>query len=751
MILLLSFLRADAQDDDASRHCELGMDYFARRALNRAEEEFLRCLDLQPDHYAAALHLGRIYALRGKWAPAEDRFRQAVQSDSARVEAHAELADLYRSQWRLREACRELHRVVEIEPDRADAYAKLGSIRMLPASAMDLEDAREAFGHLLSLHPENEWVKSHLALAELKSGRFADAVALCEELAETHPRDFRVHYTLGIARQSLGDWTGATSALKRAIDLRAGSLEATWGLRVAYDRLGGYPDDLDGEYRIETPRGDADIDIRFVDVASEVGAAKTDMGAGCAWADCDGDGDLDLIAIGARARMALYRNEVGEGSPPVFTDIARAAGVDDPRGGFGAIFGDYDNDGDPDLYIIRDGWYGGEPNTLYRNEGDGTFMDVTTVAGVGDAGSAVCAAFGDYDNDGWLDIFVANGVARDGSPNVLYRNNGNGTFTDVTDEAGVDRRGRAVGVASGDYDDDGDLDLYVVYFDAPNVLYRNNGDGTFTDVTDEAGVALPEYGYGTFFFDYDNDGRFDLFISRMSAFGAALRSRVEGRTFDPKERLTLYRNNGDGTFTDVTDEAGLARSFCAISAGFGDVDNDGYTDLYLGNGGVELGEVEPDVLFRNAGDGTFLDVTERTGLGTLDKTRGIAFGDYDGDGDLDLYLATGGAYPGDAQSNRLYRNEGNTNHYLILRLIGTRSNRDGIGAKVRVTTGAFSRYAEVGGGCGFGFTRSLSPEFGLGLYTEADEVEVRWPSGIVDTLRSVEADRIVTVVEGRVK
>lgn len=445
----------------------------------------------------------------------------------------------------------------------------------------------------------------------------------------------------------------------------------------------------------------------FSDVTDFAGVGDGHQGGTSpAFGDYDGDGNLDIFIPDGNI---LYRNN----DDGTFTNVSSEAGLPPLYYGHGAAFGDYDNDGDLDIYVSRGG---PNANTLYSNNGDGTFTDVTDFAGVGDAGPGWGIAFGDYNNDGNLDIYVANNCGA----NVLYKNNGDGTFSDVSAEAGVDNPGCSAGTAFGDYDGDGDLDIYVGGRESDSALYRNNSDGTFTDVTDSAGVPGTQNAHGVMFGDYNNDGKIDLFIADAS----------EGPN-------ALYRNEGDGTFTDVTVEAGLGiTDFSQSGAAFGDYDNDGNLDIY-----VTSREDKPNMLYRSNGDGTFTDIAPIAGVADERHAEGVAFGDYDGDGDLDLYVVT------IADRNILYRNNGNENNWLHVKTIGAISNRDGIGARVKVVSGDLPQIREVSGGSGLGSQDSLPVEFGLGSYAQADIVEIRWPSGIVQTLTDVETNQVITIIE----
>jgi len=351
----------------------------------------------------------------------------------------------------------------------------------------------------------------------------------------------------------------------------------------------------------------------------------------------------------------------------------------------------------------------------YGSPGAVTFTDVTQEAGLsGRAGDSHGAIFMDYDNDGYLDIFVPSSYEA----SILYHNNGDGTFTDVAAEAGVDAVRRIHGFDSADYDNDGYLDIYVGDFDHPNALYHNNGDGTFTDVAAEAGVDIREKSHALTFCDYDNDGYMDIVVVN-----------------DDYHKDFIYRNNGDGTFTKLSDEIGFISGDKGVGVAVGDYDSDGDLDIYVSNNG------QSNRLFENQGDGTFVDVTSEAGVGHPGGDRAPVFFDYDDDGDLDLYLCNRDG------RNVLYRNEGTGNNYLKVSLVGTASNRSGIGARVRAVSGDLVQIRDLTGGGG-AFQR-LELYFGLGRRSLIDSLIVAWPSGNVDVLTSLEPNRKITVIEGQ--
>jgi len=746
-----------AEEKNLALHYKAGMDYLRQTELDKATEEFKTCLEIDENNYDAQFQLARIYLKQQQLELAVNALQQAIKIKPDEAKTHLMLAQVFSYQQRFYDSSEELKRVLEINPSDISARMRLGYLLGAPQGMLvpDLAASKHQFEKVLEIDPSNIDAYFLLGLAEFRLGEVSKATEKFEYLIQNYRRHSGAYYYLGVIHLRQGNYTKAIPALKEALRIKPRDLEAMWNLWLAFSKVGGYPEDLEDEFKIEISKAKIKKPlVKFTDIAVEKNMAKVDGGRGSAWGDYDNDGDLDIFAVGNFAPHVLYRNN-GDGT---FTDVAAQAGVADPRGGWGCLFADYDNDSDLDIYVTRNGWFGAGENTLYRNNGDGTFTDVTKESGVEDPETSFCAAFGDYDNDGYLDLYIADGVLGDGAPNVLYHNNGDGTFTDVAAQAKVDHRGKAIGTAFGDYDKDGYLDIHVANVAQPNVLYHNNGDGTFTDVTEKAGMKLPiTSGFVTFFLDYDNDEDLDIFISNFGSFQAFIESQIAGEALQDSDRQMLYRNNGDGTFTDVTKDAGLYKSFGSMGANFGDIDNDGYLDIYLANGGPQMGRLEPDALFHNNGDGTFSDITDVAGIDSIGKGHGATFGDYDGDGDLDIYVPVGGPFSGDQWPNRFYRNEGNSvakgetvvhNHWLVIKTVGVKSNRDGIGAKLTMTAGNLKLYAEVSGGCGFGSTNSLPVEFGLGNNNRAEIVKIQWPSGVVDTLVNVSANQIIKVTEG---
>ncbi len=524
-----------------------------------------------------------------------------------------------------------------------------------------------------------------------------------------------------------------------------------------------------------------DQGVTFDNVSSLLGPyMRSDTGeglGGIAWLDYDGDGNLDLyLTNGVFAFNGLFRNN-GDSS---FTDVTFAAGVFNGFGNSGVVAGDLDNDGDTDIFLTGEGRLIGPtqtPTRMYRNNGNGTFTDVTVSAGVFGAGTALAAALGDVNNDGYLDIFIASpghipllsgpgtGTSEE---NKLYLNNGDFTFTDVTATSGVgglylDPFGSLVSdgacvAAFSDYNNDGLPDIFVGNCNAfwspfivppipipvrptPFNLFRNNGDGTFTDVATAAGLNVLGFWMGIAVGDYDNDGDIDLFSTSTGTFAGSLFPHA------------LFRNNGDGTYTEVSASAGIPNSEFGWGCTFADFDNNGGLDLFqLGSlpifGAIGPGAGSPGRLFFNDGNGNFTQDFGATGIDlSFSYTTGLAQGDYDGDGFADLAIMTAPYGPVASDDFVLLGNNGNGNHYLTVRTVGTTSNRDGIGAIVEVQTGNKRQIREVRAGSSFASSEQPWPSFGLGKYRQG-KVTVTWPSGLIEVFPSNPADRMITVVEG---
>ncbi|MBI3941344.1 MAG: CRTAC1 family protein [Acidobacteria bacterium] len=501
---------------------------------------------------------------------------------------------------------------------------------------------------------------------------------------------------------------------------------------------------------------------RFTDISRQAGVDKFGAGRGSVLGDFDGDGLSDIIAAGMWGPLSFFHNE-GSGK---FSDWTERSGLSGIRNTFIVVAADYDNDGRLDLYATRLFMWGARKNVLLHNEGGGRFRDVTEEAGVECPGASMSAAWGDYDLDGLVDLYVTN--TSDAAPlpfglnplsylgrtaNALYRNNGDGTFTDMSRKAGVDLTGLYLGAVWGDYNADGFPDLYISQFFGPNLLFKNRGDGTFVDVAKELGVEAPFCSFTSWFWDFDADGHLDILSTGWAPLTDSIKNLVYG-TRETTTSMQLYRNRGDGTFENQTVAAGLDQAHGTMGANFGDLDNDGYPDFALGTGSPQVEYVQPNALYHNNRNGTFTNVASSLGMGHLQKGHGYAFGDLDDDGRTDIYLPLGGGYPGDAWSNVLYHNEGPVGHWLAVKLEGGKrdrssrgSNRAAIGARIYVTAEGRRRTVEVTGGSGFG-SSSLQQHLGLGEATRVDRLEIYWPASRArQVFTDLEADRVIQINE----
>jgi len=572
----------------------------------------------------------------------------------------------------------------------------------------------------------------------------------------------------GGVHQLAGGSRAAADILAALLDSNPDDLRARWLLNVAHMTLGEYPEKVPGRWLMPPRLFESEHDIkRFPNVAGALGLEAEGLAGGAIVEDFDGDGFLDVATSswGLEDQLRLFRNN-GDGT---FTERTREAGITGIVGGLNMVQTDYNNDGRPDIFVIRGGWWdnvGRFPDSLLRNNGDGTFDDVTEEAGMLSYHPSQTAAWFDFDGDGWLDVFIGNeSRAGDPHPCELYRNNGNGTFTECAARFGLAVIAYVKGVASGDFNNDGRPDLYLSIRPGANRLYRNDGpvpkggaatDGwRFTDVAAQAGVIEPEYSFPTWFFDFDNDGWQDIFVA-----GYAIRN-VGDIAADylglphPAELPRLYRNRGDGTFTNVTVAMGLNRVLYTMGSNFGDLDNDGWLDFYLGTGDPDLGTLLPNLMFRNDAGRRFQDVTTAGGFGHLQKGHGVSFADLDNDGDQDVYIDIGGAYPTDKFRNALFLNPGHGHHWLKLRFEGVKSNRPGIGVRLRAEVdtpqGPRAIYKTVNTGGSFG-ANPFRQEIGLGAANVVRVLEVIWPAtGLRQTFKDLPANQCYHIREGATK
>ncbi len=576
----------------------------------------------------------------------------------------------------------------------------------------------------------------------------------------------------------------ALSLYRELVDGQPNDLNSRWLLNITSMLLGAYPAAVPEAARLPASylADDPTWPTPWQNVASGLGLDPIDLAGGVVTDDFDGDGLIDVITSSwdLCAPMKAWRN-TGRG----FVDTTAEWSLDGQLGGLNLLQGDIDGDGDLDLLSLRGAWLGVDGkirNSLLRNdiaEGHG-FVDITAAAGIAEpAYPTLTAGFADFDLDGDLDLYIGNEAASRSDnpfsfvtasgvpyPSQLFRNDGRDDrgvvrFTDIATAAGVTNDRLAKGVAWGDADNDGDLDLYVSNFDH-NRLYRNNGRNaegqvTFTDIAADAGVTQPaNMSFGTWFFDADNDSDLDLFVVDYANRDAKVFAGYFGLPVQGGNPI-LYRNEGPGAngnprFVDSSADWGLRQPLLPMGANFGDLDNDGWLDVYLGTGSPFFDAIMPNVMYRNEGGQGFRDVTIPGGFGHLQKGHGIAFADLDNDGDQDIYAQTGGAFPYDAYSNVVYENPGSPRSWITLRLEGTTSNRSSFGARIAVDVveedgTKRSIHRAVGSGGSFGAS-SLQQEIGLGSATQIPQLTIRWPSGQTSHFQDLALNQIYRVVEG---
>ncbi len=534
-------------------------------------------------------------------------------------------------------------------------------------------------------------------------------------------------------------------------------LDAQWLLNIAHMTLGEYPRLVPMEYLIPESAFKSKVSFpKFTNISIDLGLDTFSLAGGVVCDDIDNDGYLDLVvSTWDEAEPIRYWHNQGDGS---FTDETAGSGLEGILGGFNLLQADYNNDGHVDILALRGAWLfekGQQPNSLLRNNGDGSFTDVTFDAGLGEVHYPTqTASWADYDLDGNVDLYVGNeSTPKFAAPSQLFRNNGDGTFTDVAEEAGVQDNRFTKSVIWGDYDGDRYPDLYVSNLSQPNRLYRNNGDGTFTDVAGELGVDEPKDSFPSWFFDVNNDGAQDLFVSAYSAQIGYLAAAYLGKPVKDEHIPKLYLNRGNGQFEDAGKTWGLDQPTSPMGSNFGDLDGDGYVDFYLGTGDPNYKNIMPNVMYRNVSGKGFVDVTMVAGFGHLQKGHGVAFADLDHDGDQDVFEQLGGAYLGDKFSDALFENPGFGNRWIAIRLVGTDSNRSAIGSRIRVEIEengkARSIFRWVNSGGSFG-ANPLRQHIGLGQASAINLIEIFWPkSGVIQTLTDVPMNILIRVTENK--
>lgn len=528
------------------------------------------------------------------------------------------------------------------------------------------------------------------------------------------------------------------------------NVAAVWLLNLAHMTLGTFPEGVPKTYDLPRDRLKSEVDFPwFANVALPLGLDTMSLSGGVIAEDFDGDHWLDLVVSewGGSGQLRYFRNN-GDGSFSDQTESANLAGI---FGGLNLVQADYDNDGDIDVLVLRGAWLretGNHPNSLLENDGSGRFRDVAYQAGLaGNDFPTQTAAWNDFDRDGDLDLMVGN----EQSPSQLFQNNGNGTFNDIASKVGLQINSFVKGVAWGDIDEDGFPDLYVSNYMTPNRLFHNDFGEGFTDITEQSGVAAPKASFAVWFWDYNNDGNLDLFCPGY--LEGVQHVAADYFEMDSKGQTDLlYQGNGDGTFTEVGQQRGFDHVSQTMGCNFGDLDNDGFLDIYLGTGYPGFEALMPNVMYRNEGGKSFQDVSVAGGFSHLQKGHAIAFADFDHDGDQDVFAELGGAYPGDGFRNALFENPGFQRHSLSVRLIGTESNSCAIGARIKATfhddEQERSVYRWVGSGSSFG-ANPFRESIGTGNATKVDRLEITWPrSGKTQVFEEIDCDQLLLITEG---
>ncbi len=637
---------------------------------------------------------------------------------------------------------------------------------------------------------------NQLGLAEFYAGQFAAALSRQQELyqltseMEGKLSDGQVHralFNLGVTHLRIGETTncalrhssescivpirgggvhteqfGSRQAIRFFLELLGKprvnfdlAIQTRWLLNLAFMTIDEYPEGVPPGYLIPTSAFASDVEVpEFENIAGRLGIDTFGMSGGVIVDDFDNDLDLDLLVSDwhPNGQIRLWRNN----ADGTFSDVTEAAGLVGLYGGLNMVQADYDNDGDVDAYVLRGAWLGRagrHPNSLLRNNGDLTFTDVTFEAQLGnDRFPTQTASWADFDNDGDVDLFVPTESTPDiPSSSLLYRNNGDGTFDEVARQAGVENRRYCKGATWGDFDGDRWPDLYVSNIRGDNRLYHNNRDGTFTEDAKKLGVEKPWDSFPTWFWDFDNDGVLDLFVS---GYPRKMAQTVLSYLGEPVEAelARLYRGDGKGHFIDVSEKVGFKKVHDPMGANFGDLNGDGYLDFYLGTGFPPFHAISPNVMYLNLSGERFADVSTAGRFGHLQKGHGIAFADLDHDGDEEVFEVMGGAVPGDEFNNALWENPGFGTRWLTVKLVGVRSNRSAIGARIAATiveNGTRRRiFRHVTSGGSFG-ANPLRQTIGLGRAARIESIEVYWPTS--DTLQrfsDVELDSAIEIVEG---
>ena len=527
-----------------------------------------------------------------------------------------------------------------------------------------------------------------------------------------------------------------------------------WLINLAYMVKGDYPDKVPHRWLIPqlTP-SDSITFPEFTEIAESAGLDHISLAGGSIADDFDGDGLIDIMVSswGVDNQLHYFKNMGNRG----FEDRTESANLIGITGGLNMVHGDYDNDGWVDVFVLRGGWFGEDgnhPNSLLKNNGDGTFTDVTISANIYSEHPTQTASWGDFNNDGWLDLFIGNESAE-GFNHIseLYQNNGDGTFSDVAQAHNINAIGFIKAVIWGDINNDGFLDLYISRLGEPNLLFQNSGPENnyhFKEISKKSGVTEPLNSFPAWFWDFNNDGWEDIWVSGYDNTTGHVAMDYLGLKHDG-ESPRLYQNNKDGTFTDVTKKANLDHPILTMGSNFGDLNNDGFLDFYAGTGDPDYRSIQPNRMFLSNRGESFDDVTFHGRFGHLQKGHGVSFADFDRDGDQDIHAVMGGAYEGSVYQNALFENPGGwKNHWVGLSLRGKQTNRLSIGARIEIVLeGGFVVHRTVSSGGSFG-GNPLDQMIGLGKDGEIKTINIFWPgSGTTQTFSGVDSNAWYLVTE----
>ncbi|MDY0060414.1 MAG: FG-GAP-like repeat-containing protein [Myxococcota bacterium] len=728
---------------------------------------------LVQDGLPETLALSAGFGLRPEPAALLRELRQDVQRRPGRPRPLQRLASFLFEQDEPAAARQVLEPLLRLDPDDEAGLGLLGVIE-LRLGHLDL--AERTFRRLVARMPEAWNGHHHLGLVLARQRRFAEAEASYQRALAADGQAFWPRVGLGLALLRQHRPAEALPQLDRAAALAPADPSIQLYRMHALEALGrlSEADEAHARYRREHTRGTVDLPfatrpppapaslaeaggLRFTDVAPLLGLDFAGRGRAAAIADLDEDGLPDLLVgfLEEISRLHLARD-----SGLKYQEATAGSGLEFFDSAYGLAAADVDDDGDTDLFVARGGFQTGrlgrDADLLFLNEGQGRFVDATATAGLGDPAAGFAGVFADFDRDGRLDLFVVN----HGAPCQLYRGLGQGRFAPLGEGHGIAGAGPAISAVAADFDDDGDPDLFVALNGEPNLLYRNDtpppgapgradptGGLRFQEVGFAARVALSG-GFGSTVADFDRDGRLDLFVANLNNWNG-------GDQFSPGDPSYLFLNRGDLRFEEVATAAGLGYVGGASAPVAADLDGDGWVDLYLGTGGPEPRRDEPDLLYRNLGPATpggpprFVEVGRAAGVHRASLSgRGATCGDLDRDGDLDLFVPSGTHLASILGHSVLWRNDTPQGHRLQLRLVGTRSNRSALGARLVARIGERVLVEEVLGNTGFGGTRSLELHLGLGEHAALDELTVRWPSGETTRIAAPLLDRPVRLVEG---